>query len=66
MTLQTVELLGERYVILREKEFRELEQRARSIRPAESNPKPGGHFREVTPLKVGGVPASELLIQDRR
>jgi hypothetical protein len=66
MTLQTVELQGERYVILREKEFLELEQSAHATTPAEPAHSSGGPFREVIPLRLGGVPASELLIQDRR
>jgi hypothetical protein len=65
MTLQTVELLGERYVILREKEFLELQQKAQRAASVEPNPLTSGEFRHVVPLRVGGVPASELLIRDR-
>jgi len=68
MTIQHIELRGERYVILPEREFLELQQRV-STSPAApdavtESSKP--RFREITPLPVGGPPASEMRIQDRR
>jgi hypothetical protein len=65
MTIQTVELRGERYVILPEREFLELQKQI----PAENRRAPqvtSGGFREVVPVRVGGLPASEMLIQDRQ
>lgn len=68
MTVNTVELKGERFVILTEADFLDLKRR--------SNPAPraasaaasarGPTFAEVTPLEVGGEPASDLLVRDRR
>ena len=66
MTIQTIELCGERYVILPEREFLELQKKISAPPSTESKPLAGGGFPEVIPLNVGGVPASELLIQDRR
>ncbi|MEX2174983.1 MAG: hypothetical protein WD872_11520 [Pirellulaceae bacterium] len=66
MTVQTVELAGERYVILREREFLELRDRVPAPSPLASVSPPVPAFREVIPLRVGGTPASELLIQDRQ
>ncbi len=52
-------------------EFIQLLQRgqkhARSINPAYKLPQPGKKiFRKAKPVKVGGIPASDLLSQDRR
>lgn len=74
MAIQTIELSGQRYVILPEREFLELRARRPTEVPAESSavssPAPhaggGAKFREVVPLRVGGVAASELLMRDRR
>jgi hypothetical protein len=68
MTIQHVELRGERYVILPEREYLELQQRlhASSATRDAAPPPTVGRFRKVVPLKVGGVPASQMLIQDRR
>lgn len=68
MTIQHIELRGERYVIVPEREFLELQRRLpESQTPdAVSTGRSATPFREVTPLKVGGAPASEMLIQDRR
>jgi hypothetical protein len=66
MTLQTVELHGERYVIVRESDFLELQQKAQAATSIEPKPLTGAGFRHVVPLRVGGDPASELLIRDRR
>lgn len=72
MTIQTIELSGERYVILPEQEFLELQQKL-AASPGTNAQSPGhsrahgpARFRDVVPLRVGGVPASQLLIQDRR
>jgi hypothetical protein len=66
MTIQTVELCGERYVILPEREFLELQRKVPATAAIEPTLSPDGGFREVVPLRVGGIPASELLIRDRR
>jgi hypothetical protein len=56
MPIQTVELSGERYVILSEKEFLEIQQKV----PASSVPEPlsssqrEARYRDVIPLRVGG------------
>ena len=63
MTIQTVELHGERYVILPEREFLEMQGKLPASQSPQGRP---SKFREVTPLKVSGIPASELLIRDRR
>jgi hypothetical protein len=65
MTVQTVELCGERYVILPEREFLEMRKQIPAENQSASEATSGG-FREVVPLQVGGVPTSEMLIQDRR
>ena len=64
MITQNVELAGRRFVILPEEDFQKLEREAHpsSSAAAKSRPK----FASVTPLKVSGIPASEILIQNRR
>ena len=67
MTIQTIELAGRRFVILPEEEFQQLARDARSdnsVGPEKVRLR--SKFARVTPLKVSGIPASELLIQDRR
>lgn len=66
MTVQTLELAGQRFVVVPEKEFRKLEQEAKSARPTPGKRDAGQRFASVTRLKVSGIPASQLLIQDRR
>ena len=66
MTIQTVELSGERYVILPEREFLELQKQRPAPPSAETKATGSGPFREVVPLKIGGIAPSELLIRDRR
>jgi hypothetical protein len=68
MSIQHIQLRGERYVILPEEEFLELQRhRPESEAAQPSASRSSAHaFHEVVPLKVGGVPASELLIRDRR
>jgi hypothetical protein len=68
MTIQTVELHGERYVIMSEREFMEMRHKLAEA-PSAKPDSPGSdkaRFREVAPLKTSGVPVSELLIRDRR
>lgn len=68
MSIQTIEIHGERFVILSERDFlaiQSLKDPMSSVEPQLS----GNHqarFREVEPLKLEGTPASELLLQDRR
>jgi hypothetical protein len=68
MAIQTVELRGEGYVIIPERDFLEIQRN----QLASQNPEAllpfivQSRFREVVPLRVVGNPASELLIQDRR
>lgn len=66
MTVQTVELAGRRFVILPEEDFQKLEREAHPSSSAPVAAKPRPNFAAVTPLKVPGIPASELLIRDRR
>ncbi len=66
MAIQTVELQGERYVILPEREFLELQQKFPNVSSTEAPLPANGQFREVVPVRVGGISASELLMQDRR
>jgi len=68
MTIQHIELRGEHYVIVSERDFLELQQQ-RSQAPVRLPAKPATaapRFREVVPLPVPGMPASAMLIQDRR
>jgi hypothetical protein len=67
MTVQTIELAGHRFVILPEEEFQQLKKDAEAapssaVSIADRRPA----FARVTPLSVGGTPASEMLLQDRR
>ena len=68
MTIQHIELRGERYVILPEREFLELQRRLPESQAAQmaASDRNAAPFRDVVPLKMGGVPASKMLIQDRR
>ncbi len=68
MTIQTIEIHGERYVVLLERDFLALRANAPVSSTAQPPPPANGpaRFREVVPLRVGGTPASEILIQDRR
>jgi hypothetical protein len=68
MTIQHIELRGERYVIISERDFLELRgKRPESEDEPMSKPRPSNkRFRDVTPLQVDGTPASEILIRDRR
>jgi hypothetical protein len=67
MTIQTVELAGRRFVIISEEDFQRLWKSAGSGGlPRPEGPPRRGQFAAVKPLKVSGIPASELLIQDRR
>ena len=67
MTIQTIELAGRRFVILPEEEFRELQHSLKAAKADNLEPvSPKPRFAPVHPLKVSGIPASEMLIQDRR
>ena len=66
--IQTIEIHGERFVILPEREFLALRPQTNGAHaaamPAAGNGTP--RFREVTPLPVDGAPASDMLLRDRR
>lgn len=66
MNIQVVELSGERYVILPEKEFLQIQAKAAPEKGAGSNgARSSPRYRKVIPLRVEGIPVSQLLIQDR-
>jgi hypothetical protein len=66
--IQTIEIHGERFVILPEREFLALRPPTNGANapaaPTAGNGTP--RFREVTPLPVDGAPASDMLLRDRR
>jgi len=66
MTIQTIEVAARRYVVVPEEEFHKLEQDAgrgqTQAGPVQRRPR----FAAVSRVKVQGIPASQLLIQDRR
>ena len=69
MTIQTIELFGERYVIMPEREYLVLTQNPHPS--GNGHPEPGvaaspPRFEKVVPLEVPGRPVSEMIIQDRR
>lgn len=68
MTIQTIEIRGERFVIISEHDFLLLQSRTAEPRlmRAPNAPEAAPRFREITPLPVSGTPASEILIQDRQ
>ena len=67
MTVQTIEIVGRRFVLLSEEEFRELERRAAGTESAASALEaPRQRFADVTPFVVSGESASEMLIRERR
>jgi hypothetical protein len=64
-TIQTIELSGQRYVVLPESEY--LTLRSRSHRAsAESEQHVAPAFKRIKPLQVTGVPASEMMLRDRQ
>jgi len=66
MTIQTIELHGKRHVILSERDFIEMQRKLTESGASTQPPvSPAPRFREVVPPRVGGTPASEILIQDR-
>jgi hypothetical protein len=68
MAAQTIEIHGEKYVILPEQEYLALQLSITQVSPA-ATPAPengSARFRNVVPLHVGGTPPSELLMRDRR
>lgn len=66
MTIQTVELAGQRFVILSEPEFRELERRLSQQAGAPPLPPSPSQFDPVTPFEVPGESASDMLVRERR
>lgn len=67
MTIQTIELAGQRFVILPESEFREIERTLASRQQSISDLPAGSHrFEPVKPFAVSGEQASEMLIRERR
>ena len=68
MSIQTIEINGERFVILSERDFLALQASSLDEAAADSpNSGNGAHrFRDVEPIRLAGRPASELLLQDRR
>jgi len=67
MTVQTIEIHGERYVLLSERDFLALKGNASSSPQQDSQDANGAsRFREVTPVEAPGTPASEILLRDRR
>ena len=66
MSIQTIEIHGERFVILSERDFLAIQANSD---PTSSSLNAGNgelRYREVVPLQFEGTPASELLLQDRR
>lgn len=68
MAIQTVELQGERYVIVPEQEFLKLQGQLSQLvlNPPDPQRSATVGFREIVPLRVTGVAVSEIMIQDRR
>jgi hypothetical protein len=66
MDVQTIELAGRRFVVLPEEDFQSLRRLAGSVESDPGAPCSRPKFATVVPLNVGGVPASEMLLQDRR
>jgi hypothetical protein len=66
--IQTIEIHGERFVILPEREFLAMRPQTNGVHAPAVTVAGNGtpRFREVTPLPVDGAPASELLLRDRR
>jgi DNA-binding XRE family transcriptional regulator len=67
MTVQTLKLVGKRFVIVEERDFRRLERRAgmapqRGL-PALPDPLPDGNYPAVAAMRVG---LARRLIRDRR
>ncbi len=68
MNIQTIEIAGQRFVILPEPEFQELERRVlcagqtSPLEPPSGKPK----FEPVTPFEIQGESASDMLIRERR
>ncbi len=67
MNVQTIEIAGQRFVILSEPDFQELERRLLAeghASPAAASTKP--RFEPVTPFEIRGESASDMLIRERR
>jgi hypothetical protein len=69
MTIQTIEISGERYVIISERDFLRLRGQTGEVNGASAAPARDLNqpvFKEIEPLRIAGEPASETLIRDRR
>lgn len=64
-TVQTLELSGQRYVVLPEAEYLTLRSRIGKATEESAQDVPPV-FSKVTPVQVGGVPASEMMLRDRQ
>lgn len=67
LNVQTIEIVGHRFVLVPEDQFRELEQSARAAKelpPAQKEPHK--RFADVIPFNVSDESASEMLIRERR
>ena len=65
MNVQTIEIVGRRFVLVPEEQFRELEQNARVARDLPAA-QPRRRFADVIPFEVSGESASEMLVRERR
>lgn len=65
MNVQTIEIIGHRFVLVPEDQFRELEKSAKAAKESPV-PKARKRFAEVVPFEVAGESASEMLIRERR
>ena len=66
MTVKTVELRGERFVIPAEADFLKLQNESNTPGRDGATLATPPCFPDVTPIDVGGIAASTLLLQDRR
>jgi len=67
MNVQIIEIAGQRFVILSEPDFKELERRVRADGPTSPAAVSGTpRFEPVTPFDVRGESASEMLLRERR
>lgn len=67
MTVQTIEIHGERYVLLSERDFLALQSKSTSpSQLADRGTNGSSRFRDVTPVELPGTPASDILLRDQR